>query len=138
MSDKGSVEDFISLKGLKILVAEDNKVNQLVAGKFLNKWDIEVDFVENGLLAIQKLQQKTYDLVIMDIQMPEMDGYEACTKIRNLTEEPYHNIPILALTASTLADIQNKIYSVGMNDFVTKPFNPSDLYRKIVKFSNFV
>jgi signal transduction histidine kinase len=130
--DITNTEDFKSLKGIKILMAEDNKVNQLIALKFLNNWDIEVDVAENGLVALDKLKNNKYDLILMDIQMPEMDGYEATTEIRKL-EGQYGKIPVLALTASAMADIQNKISAVGMTDFVTKPFNPSDLYRKIVK-----
>jgi signal transduction histidine kinase len=134
LADKNNIEDFKSLKGVKLLLAEDNKVNQMIAQKFLKKWDVEVDTADNGLIALDKLKECKYDLILMDIQMPEMDGYEATEAIRKL-ETDYSKVPVLALTASTMADVQDKIFSVGMNDFVTKPFNPSDLYMKIVKYS---
>jgi CheY-like chemotaxis protein len=133
-TDQSNIEEFKSLKGTRILLAEDNKVNQLIAMKFLKRWDIEVDTADNGLIALEKLKENQYSLVLMDIQMPEMDGYEATEAIRKLTES-YSKIPVLALTASTMSDVQEKIFSVGMNDFVTKPFNPTDLYMKIVKYS---
>jgi signal transduction histidine kinase len=133
--DKNSMEDFKSLKGTNILLAEDAKVNQIIAVKFLKKWDIEVDIAENGLEVLEKLKQNKYHLILMDIQMPEMDGYEATEKIRN-SGENYSNIPILALTASAMGEIQSKVISSGMNDHVTKPFNPLELYRKIAKNLN--
>jgi signal transduction histidine kinase len=131
--DSTNIEDFMSLKGIKILLTEDNKVNQLIAVRFLQKWDLEVDVAENGLIALDLLKKNEYDLILMDIQMPEMDGYETTQEIRKM-EGIYSSIPILALTASAMAEVQNKILLTGMNDSVTKPFNPSELYRKIVKY----
>ncbi len=132
-SPEKNTEDFQSLKGTKILLAEDSKINQVIAIKFLKKWDIETDIAENGLEVLEKLRDNNYHLILMDIQMPEMDGYEATEKIRN-SNEMYKDIPILALTASAMAEIQGKVLSFGMNDLVTKPFNQLELYRKIAKY----
>jgi len=71
----------------------------------------------------------------MDLQMPEMDGYQTTAAIRNLGDEKYKNLPIIALTASAMLDIQDMAFTVGMNDYVSKPFNPNELHRKIALYS---
>lgn len=122
-----------SLKGLKLLIADDNRINIIVAQQFFKRWDIESDVAENGLLALQMVQQANYDLVLMDLQMPEMDGYEATRQIRALNDDKFNKIPIIALTASAMLDIKDKAFSVGMNDYISKPFNPDELYLKIAQ-----
>ncbi len=119
-----------SLKGVKVLLAEDNKINQVVAGKFLSKWGIEMDIAENGEEAFQMVQNKSYNLVLMDLQMPVLDGFEATKKIRNLGGK-YSNIPIIALTASAVLEIHEEAIGAGMDDFITKPFDPKLLNSKI-------
>jgi PAS domain S-box-containing protein len=119
-----------SLKGVKVLLAEDNKINQVVAGKFLSKWDVEMDIAENGEEALKMIQNKDYNLILMDLQMPIMDGFEATRKIRNLGGK-YLKIPIIALTASAVLEIHEEAISAGMDDFVTKPFDPKLLNSKI-------
>ncbi|MDI9868898.1 PAS domain-containing hybrid sensor histidine kinase/response regulator [Flectobacillus roseus] len=123
-----------SLKGLKLLIADDNRINIIVAQQFFKRWDIESDVAENGVLAVQMVQQSDYDMVLMDLQMPEMDGYEATKSIRALSNDRFAQIPIIALTASAMLDIKDKAFSVGMNDYISKPFNPDDLYRKIALY----
>lgn len=118
-----------SLKGVKILVAEDNKMNGIVIRQFLEKWGVEFAIVENGKKALDQLAKYSYDLILMDIQMPEMDGYEAARAIR----ETNLQIPIIALTASAVFEVQQKTSEAGMNDCVTKPFVPDDLFEKIKK-----
>ncbi|MBL3658490.1 response regulator [Fulvivirga sediminis] len=119
-----------SLKGVSILLVEDNIVNQMVATKFLDMWEIQVDTAENGLEALSKVSEGTYDLILMDLQMPEMDGYTASREIRAMGGD-FNKIPIIALTASALSDIRSNVLEAGMNDFVSKPFNPKDLFEKI-------
>ena len=126
---------FDGLNKLKVLVVEDNKINQIVTKKFLEKWDVVFDIVDNGQKAIDIVQQKEFDLILMDIQMPVMDGYMATKGIRNLSDEKYKKIPIIALTASGENEIQANIIDVGMTDYITKPFNPNELYSKIKKYS---
>ncbi|MFN8670836.1 MAG: response regulator [Candidatus Sericytochromatia bacterium] len=126
-----------TLKGLKVLVAEDNKVNQMVANKFLKKWEAEPDFAENGLIALEKIKNnKTYDLILMDINMPEMGGYEASREIRKLDGDYYKNIPIIALSAATLSEVENEIKDNGMNSAIAKPFKPEDFYNELKKVLN--
>jgi len=118
---------------LKILMVEDNEVNRLVAGRFLKHWGLVPDYAENGLVALRMAKKRRYDLILMDLQMPKMDGYEATKAIRKI--EGYNTTPIIALTASVLADIKKRIFAVGMDDFVSKPFHPDELYRKIRRHS---
>ena len=119
------------LTGIKVLLVEDYPINIKVATKFLEKWKIDIDVAENGKIAVEKYQIGKYDLILMDIQMPIMDGYEATTEIRKI--DPF--IPIIALSASAALDNKDHAFIVGMNDFVTKPFNPKELFRKIAKYS---
>lgn len=130
--DKFADDDPFSLKGMKILVVEDNKVNQMVAGKFLEKWNTDPAFAENGKLALSMLDKEKFDLVLMDLQMPEMDGYETTRNIRK-SDKSYRNIPIIALSASAMLQIRDKAINAGMNEFVTKPFHPKELFNKILK-----
>lgn len=116
--------------GNSILLVEDNKVNVLVAKKFLKKWGFTIDLAVNGAEALEKVKQNTYDLILMDLQMPVMDGYEASRQIRAMGVAT----PIIALTASTLMDEREKVKKHGMNDHVVKPFSPEDLQQKLAKY----
>ncbi|WP_162846956.1 PAS domain-containing hybrid sensor histidine kinase/response regulator [Mucilaginibacter gracilis] len=124
-----------SLKGVKVLMAEDNEINVMLIKQFMKLWEIEYDIVSNGLEAIAKVQANDYDMIFMDLQMPEMDGYEAASAIRNLDGEKFKLIPIIALTASAMLDIKDKAFEAGMNDYISKPFNPDDLHQKIENYS---
>lgn len=120
-------------EGLNVLLAEDNEVNRTVAIKFLEKWGIKPDIAINGLEAVQAVRQKEYHLILMDLQMPEMDGYQATVAIREIERlEGLPPIPIIALTASVLGDVRNKVAQAGMTDYISKPFHPEELYRKIM------
>ncbi|WP_337043696.1 ATP-binding protein [Emticicia sp. 17c] len=121
----------VSLEGVKLLLVDDYFVNIKVASKFLEKWKVEFDTAENGLIAIDKFKNNSYDLILMDLLMPEMDGYTAAEKIK----ETGTDIPIIALTASATLNNQDRAFKVGMDDYVTKPFNPKELYQKIAKYS---
>ncbi|RKR83900.1 PAS domain S-box-containing protein [Mucilaginibacter gracilis] len=125
-----------SLLGTRILLAEDNQINILLAKQFLKQWDVECDVAENGELAVKLTQANDYDMILMDLQMPEMDGYTATQEIRKL--EPaykYRKLPIIALTASAMLDNKDRAFIVGMDDYISKPFNPDELYRKIAHYS---
>lgn len=124
--DIGSMEE---LSGLSVLVAEDNPVNVMVIQKWLTKWGVKIEIVKNGEEAVQKIREKQYDLVLMDIQMPVMDGFQATLAIRSLMGGA--PLPIIALTATTTDEFVAEAYDVGMNDYLGKPFNPSHLKSKI-------
>ncbi len=118
-------------KTYKILIVEDNEINKIIAEKFLTKWGLAVEHAENGKIALEMLSNERFDLILMDLEMPIMSGYEATIAIRKMNDYR-KDIPIIALTASAMQDIQNKIYKLGMNDFILKPFNPVDLRRKLI------
>lgn len=120
---------------LFVLLVEDNDINRLYAKSILKNWNCYTETAENGLVAIEKIKNQEYDIVLMDIQMPVMDGYETTKAIR-LMESPKGNVPIVALTANaTKADVE-KCIAAGMNDYLPKPFTPDDLYRKLFKDLN--
>ena len=112
----------------KVLLVEDHAPNVLVARRYLEKWGASVKVAYNGRQAIELLEQdQDVDLVLMDLQMPEMDGYTAAQKIRNWPDKPLCQVPIVALTASTLTEVQEKINQVGMTSYLSKPFTPQQL-----------
>ena len=106
----------------KILLVDDNKINLLVAKLLLVHWNLEVDEANNGLVALELVKNNHYDLILMDMQMPEMDGLEA-TKLIRLMNNDVKNIPIIAMTANVLEEEKNKCFDAGMNDYISKPFN---------------
>ncbi|MGB1217748.1 MAG: response regulator, partial [Saprospiraceae bacterium] len=124
-------QDYSFLAGQKILLVEDNKINQLVVAKLLRKLDIQVVTAENGQIALDKMQEQYFDLILMDIQMPIMDGYRATAEIRKSQDPRVRDIPIIALTASAYLTEREKAKLFGMNDHVGKPFGPDDLLDKI-------
>ncbi|HEY0666564.1 MAG TPA: ATP-binding protein, partial [Sphingobacteriaceae bacterium] len=119
------------LEDIRVLVAEDNPMNRLLLKKVFFKWNNEPEFAENGMEAVEKLKSHSYDIVLMDIHMPVMDGYEATKVIRNMSDPEKANIPVIALTASVSNNLRDKIREAGMNDYVYKPFNSKELYSKI-------
>lgn len=141
VSDKTIVEDdaheksaFHSLKGLRVLVVEDNLVNQKIVSKYLAKWEIKFEVAENGKVAVDLVTKNRYDVVLMDLHMPEMSGYEATLKIRAMNDDYYRDLPIIALTASVFLEDREKIFQFGMSGFITKPFNPKELFWTISPF----
>jgi signal transduction histidine kinase/ActR/RegA family two-component response regulator len=123
-----------SLDGAKVLLVEDNMFNQLIATKFLEKWNIKVDTAVNGKLALDKMKFNHYDIVLMDIQMPEMNGMEATKHIRASEDELTRNVPIIALTAAALDNESNELAECGLTDYVSKPFNPNELHDKLLHY----
>jgi len=118
-----------------ILVAEDNAINQLVAKSILKKLDFQVDIAENGEQAINMLRKRNYDLIIMDCQMPEMDGYQATETIRNSkTILTKNSVPIIAMTANAMIGDREKCLSSGMNDYISKPLEPQNLLNIVEKW----
>ena len=112
----------------RILLAEDNITNQQVATRLLKKLGLKADAVANGIEAIKALEMIDYDLVLMDVQMPEMDGLEATRKIRDRhSAVRRHDIPIIAMTANAMQGDREKCLDVGMNDYLAKPVNPRAL-----------
>lgn len=119
---------------LSILLVEDNITNQLLAKTRLERWKCKVDIANNGIEGVKKVQKNMYDLILMDIQMPVMDGYEASKIIKNDISKKAAKIPIIAMTAyATNADI-SRAKSSGMDDYIFKPFKPKELYNILEKY----
>jgi CheY-like chemotaxis protein len=110
------------------LLVEDNKVNQFLANSLLKSWNAQVDISEDGLDALDKMKSEHYDLVLMDLQMPIMDGFEATEQIRNQLKS---DVPIIGLSANALNGERERSLEKGMNDYVSKPFQPELLYERI-------
>lgn len=126
------LNNYSELGPLKILLAEDNTINQFLAQTILHEFGFEVDTADNGKIAIEFLNKKNYDIVLMDLKMPEMGGFEATKYIRTQMAPPKSTVPIIAITADvTQADI-DKYKEAGMNDYVIKPFNQMELLNKIM------
>ncbi len=118
------------LGGIKVLLVEDVTFNAILASKMLSNWNADVTLAENGAIAVDKVKNGNFDLVLMDVQMPVMDGLTASTEIRKFNK----SIPIFPLTASTSADMQAQFKSIGIVDIIFKPINPDTLHRTILKF----
>jgi signal transduction histidine kinase len=125
-------DELKDLTGFKILVAEDNTINMFVLKTFLKKWNVDFVDVTNGVDALSNYQKQDFDLVLMDLEMPEMDGYTALKEIRKQGSK----IPVIAFTAALYDDMQNDLLAKGFNDYIHKPFNPTDLYNKILKYKS--
>ncbi len=123
--------NYDGLNGVSILLVEDNKINQVVVVKMLRKYGALVATAENGFEALDLLAQQTFDIVLMDIQMPEMDGYRATAEIRSHPSPAINSLPIIALTSSAYIVEKEKALLFGMNDYVGKPYSPDELLDKI-------
>ena len=120
-----------SIKNIKILLAEDNLINQLLAQTILTQFEVQVTTVDNGLEAIEAVKSNNFDIILMDLMMPEMNGYDASKAIRELDDVTKNNIPIIALTADVTNLVIEKCKSVGINEYISKPFDSFQLKTKI-------
>ena len=123
-----------NLHGARILLVEDNEINRIVAMELMEKRGIEVDMAENGAVALGKLELKNYDCILMDIQMPVMDGYQATRYLKDL--EAYKHLPIIAMTANATQEDKQQCLKAGMVDYISKPILPDTLYRILAKWVN--
>jgi CheY-like chemotaxis protein len=131
-----NIEEY-QLAGLAVLLVEDNVTNQLVVRETLAKVGISIDIADNGHEAIEAVERKKYDVILMDIQMPDMDGYEAAAIIRE--KYSFEDMPIIALTAHSMVGDREKCLNAGMNDYLTKPINKSELFSLLNKWKdNFI
>ena len=128
VEDRTLIEKKIEdLKGMRVLAVDDNQMNRLILEKFLKKWEMVYDSVEGGEKAIELVNSKYYDILLLDLQMPKMNGYEVTQEIRNSDRKYVRELPIIALSADIFANLYNKVVEAGMDDFVSKPFNPDEL-----------
>ena len=124
------------LKGLRVLIADDNEINVLVLTEFLQHWGAEVDVVTTGRQAVERVQERDYGLVLMDLRMPDLDGYAATRAIRSLPDPRLQNLPIFAVSASTRMGNQHELDTAGFTAFVGKPVSPDILFGKIVRYAS--
>lgn len=126
--------DYARVSHAHLLLVEDNDVNQIVATNYLSKWGFQVTMAANGKEAVGMIRQKAYHLVLMDLQMPELNGYDATQLIREMPGAYFQEVPIIALTASAMTEDITRLETIGFNDYITKPFQPHDLEEKIFKY----
>jgi PAS domain S-box-containing protein len=119
-------------RGARLLLVEDDPTNQAVAMGLLRRLGLAVELAENGAVAVDKVRTGQFELVLMDMQMPVMDGIEACRRIREMAFEP--PLPILAMTANAFAEDRERCLAAGMDDFVAKPVNPVELFTALLKW----
>lgn len=129
---ESKLNDLLSFQPLTVLLVEDNEINRLYAASLLKRWSCKVEVAENGKEAVDKLAEKAVDVVLMDVQMPVMDGYEATRAIRKLNGS-VGQVPIIALTANASVRDVDKCLEAGMNECLSKPFTPDQLFRRLQK-----
>jgi signal transduction histidine kinase/CheY-like chemotaxis protein len=117
----------VSLKNMRVLIAEDNTINMLIAKRFLHKWDITTEEAVNGIEALEKFAINHFDILLIDLEMPEMDGYKTIAEIRKRNA----SIPVVAFTAAVYDNMQADLISHGFTDYIQKPFRPEDLHKKL-------
>ncbi|MEO1437342.1 MAG: PAS domain S-box protein, partial [Bacteroidota bacterium] len=122
-----------SLENVRVLVVEDNAMNMKLITRILDIWKCDYLTSYNGYEALKVIDDQTFDIVLMDLHMPILDGAETTRKIRSMHQNPNQHVPIVAMTAAALLDEQNRVFEAGMNEFITKPFSPKNLKRIIIK-----
>lgn len=116
---------------LNVLVAEDNPINIFLMKKLLAQWQVKVDYAHDGLKALEFFKSNSYDLILMDLQMPQLDGFETVRTIREI-EDPTNRVHIIALSASLIGETDDRLNESGFNDFLTKPFDIEELKLKLL------
>ena len=129
--------DYSSLKQLRILLAEDNVINQLIAKTVLEQTGAKVEVAENGKIAFEKFIAADFELILMDIEMPDLNGEKTTQLIRSLYNKLKASVPIIALTANAMKGANEKYINIGMDNYISKPFTKEELYRKIAQTLKF-
>ncbi|MFY0599437.1 MAG: response regulator [Cyclobacteriaceae bacterium] len=124
----------IDVDHLTVLIVDDNELNRLVLKKFMNKWGVDSEESENGVDALEKMRSRQFDIILLDLQMPEMSGYEVAEIVRN--DSSLKSIPIIAISADNISNVYEKVIASGIDDFITKPFDPSDLKTKMLSHTS--
>ncbi len=133
--NKGPSSHEDQLLDVHVLLVEDNKANQFIAKSFLEKWGATLCIANNGKEALDLITDETYDMVLLDLRMPVMDGYTCAAEIRKLKGKYYQDIPIIAMTASSVLDVRKKGSVIDFDDYLSKPFDPRKLHAMILKYA---
>ncbi|MEQ9423465.1 MAG: response regulator [Cyclobacteriaceae bacterium] len=135
--DKAGIidEKALQIKDYRVIIIDDNLVNRIMVIRFLEKWGVKCTGVESGRKALEIIEEEAFDLILLDLQMPEMDGFEVAQKIRSMKSERLLSIPIIAISADSAQNIYNKIVAAGMDDFISKPFKPNELFNLVYNYS---
>jgi PAS domain S-box-containing protein len=136
MEEKKAISAGQLMPGINILVAEDHDINRFIIEKMLKEWGAKVDFAITGTEAVQLAKENTYHLVLMDIEMPDMNGYTATEIIRTQLSSPANQVPIIAMTGHAMVGEKEKCISIGMNDYLSKPFKPEMLKEMIIAYTS--
>jgi signal transduction histidine kinase/CheY-like chemotaxis protein len=131
ITDEKKIASLQSLKGIKALVAEDSQINMKIARKFLERWDVEVHEAVNGQQAVESFKHNNFHILLLDLDMPVMDGFTALKEIRTFNKE----IPIIAFTAAVLPEMKKDLSEKGFTDFLQKPFRPEELHRLMARYA---
>ena len=123
------------LTNLKVLLVEDNRINQLLISKQLSNWGVVVDIASDGLVAVEKAVVGSYDLILMDLLLPKLDGFGATYAIRQMNVPALNTIPIIALSASSESEHYSRAHQVGVTDYLTKPIEESELYHCLCHYT---
>ncbi len=129
--DEDRIKGLSSLEGITVLLAEDNPINMIVAKRFLQKWNLNILEAENGVKAVELFYQNKPDILLIDLEMPEMDGAQTVAVLR----KSHPDIPIIAFTAATYENMREDLLNKGFNDYVPKPFKPEELHKKILHYT---
>ena len=133
-ADQAGAADKVEFTGKRVLLAEDNQLNQILAENILTSVGLAVDIVGDGTEAVEKIKEATagyYDIILMDIQMPEMDGYEATRQIRSLEDKEKSDIPIIAVTANVFEEDRHVAIAAGMNGHLAKPYDIPEIMKTL-------
>ena len=133
LTEDASINSSVPIWGAKVLLVEDNKINQLIASKLLTSSLLDVSIAENGMEALEQVVNNSYDLILMDIQMPVMDGLDATRAIR-ASGRSKEDLPIIAMTANAMQGDREQCLAAGMNDYISKPINTDEFTQKLVKW----
>lgn len=124
----------LDLSSNSILLVEDNEMNQLVMSKYFKKWGLNYAIAENGREALKKLEEEEFQLILMDLEMPVMDGFDTAWNIRNHENDYVNKTPIIAISATMFSEVEDRLNYVGVNDFIPKPFDSDHVYDMLVRY----
>lgn len=131
-SESGGSDRTQNLTGVRVLVVEDDPTNRIVARALLTRFGCDVEFAENGEIAVQKVQGAEYDVIFMDCMMPVMDGFDATLAIRKWESQAKRHVPIVAFTALSRPEDKQHCFDAGMDDFISKPAR-TEIFRQVIE-----